>query len=132
MFLWNLIKGFLPSTGWLGYAFLAGGLLLGLSASAHWLREDAFNDCNAGWQLKVAKENEAILLKAAVQGKKIWELETKLLSLADKATAMEAENAKLLKDQRDAVPQTDDCKRCRVPSARIWVRPSPARSSVTN
>lgn len=132
MFLWNLFKGFIPTSGLLGWVFVAGSMVLGLSASAHWLREDAFNDCNAQWELKIAKANASVLAGVAEKDRKIKDLETKLLSVADKADQMEKENALLLKVQRDGTPLGDDCKRCRVPNARIWLRPNTAGSLSTN
>lgn len=130
--MWMLLRAFIPSSGLLGWGFLVGGSILALSASAHWLREDAFNDCNTAWELKVSKQNVELLASLAKRNGMILDLETKLFAMRERSEILAADNAKLLEKQREATPQTDDCKRCRVPNARIWLRNSAAAGSSTH
>ena len=99
----------------LGLVFVFGG-------AATWLREDAINDTNAKWELRVAQES----LKAnnAVQEKQLQvERLQKVLSLREKADEEKANADKeVLEKQAASFPLSPDCMRCRVPNERIWVR----------
>lgn len=118
----NFLKGFLNIKALTGpFAILMGfGLVFG--GAATWLREDAINDTNAKWELKLSQAE----LKAhnEVQEKQLSiERLQKTLALKEKEGDEKAKaDAEAIAKQAVEFPLSPDCLKCRVPNERLWVR----------
>ena len=119
---------------WAGMATLAVGLLVGVGGIAGWLREDALSDCNARWELEIAKRNASLRDAVSKAEIKLKGVELKLADALRDAEAAKISEAAALEKQRAETPQSADCSKCRVPNERIWLRrdrTGSARSSVS-
>lgn len=122
--MWILIADFLKSqlknlTSPLAI-FMGIGLVFG--GAATWLREDAINDTNAKWELKVA-------IAAIVSHNEVQERQLKIERLEKTLALKEQEDVEKIKADQEALskqaadfPLSGDCTRCRIPNERIWVR----------
>lgn len=103
-------------------ATIVAGVLVISSAAIGWLREDAVNDCNAQWELKLAKANGELKERLAKQEIAFADLQNKLRDVQVAEEASRNENLNLLEKQRETVPLSQACISCRIPNERIWVR----------
>ena len=128
---WGLgaAKKWLGLTNLTGPATILAGLVLLFGAGVNWFREDAINDANAKWELKLAKEQAKLKDGLVAREVKLKELEEKLREEQLRVDAASMANANLLEKQRDTVPLSEACNSCRVPNERLWVRPGSARAS---
>ncbi len=122
-------KSWLGLTNLTGPATILAGLLVLFGAGVNWFREDAINDANAKWELKLAKEQAKLKDGLATREAKLKELEEKLREEQLRVDAASMANANLLEKQRETVPLSEACNVCRVPNERLWVRPGSARAS---
>ena len=105
---------------------ILAAFLMASGAAANWLRDDARNDCNAAWEIKLGKANEAVLLELAARQKKLDDLQRILAATEGEAARLDSENRKLLEVQRASVPLSNACLACRIPNERLWLRrPNP-------
>ena len=119
--MWSRLLGLL-GPGAFGKLTMLLGLIISVSAAGAWLREDAKNDCNQEWELKIAKGNEKLTLELAAKRLRIEDLEQRLIQAANIIDATRSENVSLLEKQREATPQSQSCLACRIPSDRVWLR----------
>jgi hypothetical protein len=107
-----------------GVATILAGLMVGIGGLAAWLRDDAVKECNLGWELTHAKRTAGLKDQVEKQTLALKSLELKLTEAqADAERAREGEKVALEK-QREAMPSTADCVKCRIPNERIWLRRS--------
>lgn len=128
MWIFSWISKALGLSRFAGTATFVAGLLIIISAAAAWIRDDAVNDCNVAWELKLVKEQEKLKNELAARGLKLKELEEKLLLALQREEQVTGENSKLLEKQRERIPLSEACNACRVPNERLWVRPAGAPS----
>lgn len=104
-----------PITWLVGISLIFGG-------AATWLREDAINDTNAKWELKLSQE--ALKAHNEVQEKQlvVEKLQAKLALKEIEDVAKAKEDAEALAKQAVDFPLSPDCLKCRIPNERIWVR----------
>lgn len=130
MFSLSKLAGLITGTsGFFGIGTLILGIIVALAAAASWMREDALNDCNTQWELKLAKANQELHNKIGEKNLKITALEKKLLEVDAALAAAVDLNRRALEKQRETVPLSDACTACRVPNERLWLR-RPAKIGV--
>lgn len=101
---------------WLvGITFIFGG-------AATWLREDAINDTNSRWELRLSQE--ALKAHNEVQEKQLQlERVQKVLALKEKDDEEKLQkDREIVEKQKVDFPLSPECARCRIPNERIWVR----------
>ena len=123
------VKKWFGLTNLTGPATILAGLLVLFGAGVNWFREDAINDANAKWELRLAKEQAKLKNDLGAREAKLRDLEEKLREEQLKVDAASMANANLLEKQRETVPLSEACNSCRVPNERLWVRPGAARAS---
>jgi len=123
------VKKWFGLTNLTGPATILAGLILLFGAGVNWFREDAINDANAKWELRLAKEQAKLKDAALVRDNRIRSLEEKLQEEQQKADAATFANNQLLEKQRETVPLSEACNSCRVPNERLWVRPGSGRAA---
>lgn len=107
-----------------GILGLLTAFLLGSSAFGAWLRDEAIDKCNLEWKVKIDDANQALHNLIAAKDGKIKKLEDLLAEQDRTATLTALAASRELETQRANFALSDDCKRCRIPNARIWVRRS--------
>ena len=134
--MWNPLSLGLGFTKWAGAGTLVMGFLVGSSALAVWLRDDAIKDCNAAWELKIAKANNDLVTQLAAKQARITALEVRLAEGEAKASLEDIKRKEELEKQREQIALSKECDACRIPNERIWVRrpagdqtPNPAKRS---
>ena len=123
----KLLKWITNVTGlgaWTGGVTIMVGLLVAVGGIAGWLREDALSDCNARWKLELATRNSVLKDEVAAAAIKMKGLELKLAEALREADVAKENERIALEKQRETVPQTTDCLKCRVPNERLWRRPA--------
>jgi hypothetical protein len=130
-------------TKWAGFGTLAMAFIVGCSAFGVWLRDDAVNACNAGWELKLGAAAQKAAAENKVLNDKLSEASLKIQGAEAKASNAELTAEQALEKQREQTPLTNACDLCRVPNGYLWVRestdgatpassvPGPASSSST-
>ena len=97
-------------------------VILGFSAAAAWLRDDAKNDALAEAKLQYEAANNELKLEVARRVKKLDELTNILKTTEQEAARLQGENTVLLEKQRETVPLSEACNSCRIPNERLWLR----------
>lgn len=106
----------------MGTATIVAGMVVAVGAAGAWMREDGIHDCNAAWELRLAKANESIVRDLAIKQQKLEELQRILAATEAEAARLNGENNDLLAKQRSSVPLSSACLACRIPNERLWLR----------
>lgn len=124
MLILSKLKVLLGVTNLAGAATVVVGLVVALSAAAGWMREDAIKDCNAQWELKLAKANAELAKAVSLRDAQLTNLQEKLRLAQDAQAAAQVETSRVLELQREQIPLSEACMACRVPNEHLWVRPT--------
>lgn len=106
----------------------AGVVLFGAAAAAAWMRDDAIQDCNMKWELRLTAETLALKTRAAEAQAAVDALATKLANTEAQLKEKHDAEKESLAHQKADFPLSADCAKCRVPNERIWLRPSSGTS----
>jgi hypothetical protein len=106
------------------------GIALAATAALAWVREDAKRDALAEVQAEFQVQTAELKTQLAVKESKLKLLQNVLETTEKEAARLQSESKVVLEKQRETIPLSESCDKCRIPNERLWLRGKAAPTSV--